>query len=287
MSKPIYLKLDTYKGIVTIPFNGLEEVDYFTVMYDNMGMLVTSLIKLLKLPLDLYDVNEVYLSYDKYNRGYDNKSLPIKYSVNNFNFESLKEAFVNYLKNDPKRIFDTDMRYMNIDIVLRYFDTGILDSYALEEAVRRFFADGNGYKRRRDVYFLILDTINSDKKDDENKDKNINIVIDTVKFKSSLQIDRGNLSVHGTGEDDDLNNLVELSRRYPELHDKVMDEIGQTDIEDIKRHLNNDDYGIVDGAIRVTSSMKMERAVLEETTGLSIENLRTNHVSFGRKRRPR
>lgn len=278
MSKMIYLKLDTYKGIVTIPFKGLEEVDYFTVMYENMGQLTTSLIKMLKLPLELYDVEDVYLSYDKYNRGRENNCLPIKYSGNNFNFESLKEAFVNYLKNNPKRIFSTSIRYMNTDVVLKYFDTGILDNCALEETVRRYFADGTGYKRRRDTYFLIKDAV------DENKEDNVVIIIDPVKLTPSSEDNKGDLSIYSTGGDDYLNRLIELCRIHPELRDEVMDEIGQSDNDEIRRYLNNEEYAIVDGVSNYSNSMRIERVVLEETTGLSIDNLRANHVSLGRRR---
>ena len=277
MSKIVYLKLDTHKGIITLPFKGLEEVDYFTVMYENMGKLTTSLIKLLKLPLDSYDVSDVYLSYDKYNSGRDVECLPIKYGVDNFNFESLKMAFVNYLKNDPNRIFSTSIRYSNIDILLKYFDTGVLDNYALEDTVRRYFADGTGYKRRRDTYFLIKGNM------DEEKEDNVLITIDPVKLRVSDEIDKGDLSIYSTGGDDHLNHLVELCRRYPELREQVMDEIGQSDSDDVRRYLNNDEYAIVDGVSNQSSLMRVERAVLEEATGLSIDNLRTNHTNFGRR----
>lgn len=287
MKKLIYLKINTYDGVITIPFKSLEDVDFFTVMYDNMGSLVTSLIKLLKLPIDLYDVRSVYLTSYKYNMGFDEKCMPIKYSYNNFDFVSLKEAFLNYLKNDPKRIRLSSLRYDNIDSILRSLEIGKMDYCALEAAVRKYFEQGTGYKRRRDTYFLIINTY------DAKEEKNVKIVINPVEYKNSTNVDKNNLSIYSTGEDNHLNNLIELYRRNPELRDKIMDEIAQSGSEEIIKYLHNDEYGIIDGVSRKTDLMKVKRAALEETTGMSIDDLRSKYVFFNKhsnsseKRRPR
>lgn len=273
MKKVVYLKIDTIEGIITIPFLGIEEVDNFTIIYNNINELGNRLIKLLKLPIKIEDIVDIYLSYDKYNMGRDNKCFNIKYRYDNFNIESLKVAFANYLKDDPKRIFMTDIRYVKTAGILRYFDSGIIDGYEIDNAVRVFFAPGTGYKRKRDIYFLIKDEVFVD--------------VDEVTLKYLDKVDRSNLSSYSKGEDDYLSYLVEYSKKGELEYEKVMDEIGQSDLEDISRFLHRSRMGIVDGASNEPRTMDMEIMVLEENTGLSIENLRTNNTSFGRRRRHR
>lgn len=273
MKKPIYLKIETDNGIITIPFLGIQEVDNFTVMYRNMGELGNRLIKLLNLPINLCDVIGIYLSYDKYGRYNDDSFFKIKYMGDNFNFESLKEAFATYLKNDPKRIFSTDIRYLKTDGILKYFGTGLIDAYEIENAVRIFFAKGTGYKRKRDTYFLIKD--------------DVYVKIDEVSLEPVEKKDRDNLSLYSEGGDDYLSYLIELSKKGEEEYERAMDEIGQSDLEDISRFLKRNYYGIVDGVSSDFNIRDREIASLEENTGLSLDDLRTNNVSFGRKRRSR
>ena len=272
MEKEIYLKIDTDKGVVTIPFKSLEEVDRFTVIFSNKGELVNSFIEMLQLEIDLYDVTDVYLTDDKYKIQLDNGCLPIKYSKDNFNYKSLEEAFVIYIKNDQKRILTTDMRYLKTREILKFFDAGFIDTYEIERAVRAFF-DGTGYKRKRNTYFMI--------KDEDG------IVIKCDKVDEVHDLERGDLSKYYSGEEDYLSHLIELSQRNPEMIDRVMDEIAQSDMEELASLLKIDGHGIVDGASDSKILMNSQIRLLEETTGISIDELREHHTKFGRKRRYR
>lgn len=274
MVKEIYLKIDTYNGVITIPFKNIEEVDRFTVIYSNMTLLVSNLIKILKLKIDLYDVSAVYLTEDKYKRELDEECLPIKYSGDNFNYESLHDAFVNYIKADQNRILTTDMRYVKVREIIKYFDTRYIDPYEIERAVRAFF-NGTGYKRKRNTYFMIKD------------EEGIKIKIDKVDFNCS--IDRRDLSQYANNSDEDsyLSHLIELSQRSPEMIDRIIDEIAQADLEDISGLTQRDGYGIVDGVSDTSMLLNGQIELLEETTGISIDQLRENHTNFGRKRKPR
>lgn len=271
MDKEIYLKLETYKGILTIPFPDIFLADMFTVSYSNMGELVESLIKMLGLEIEIYDVENVYLSFDKYNRGIDSECLPVKYSTDNFNFESLKDAFVMYLQEDTDRILSTDVRYVKSVDMNTFLETRMLNKYEIERLVRAFFGKGLGYKRKREIYFLLKDY------------GKFNILIDKVKM--NFHVDRQKLSIYSNGCDDYLNYLLELSARSPEDFERAMDEIGQSDLEEVRELLTDHGYGIVDGVSNGEKGIKPEIMLLEETTGLSISKLRTNYVSFGRKRK--
>lgn len=271
--KEIYLKIDTYDGVITIPFKNLEEVDKFTVMYSNMAELINSLIRILNLKIDLYDVSSVYLTRDKYKREIDTDCLPVKYSSDNFNYQSLHDAFVAYINADLGRILSTDLRYLRTREIAKFFDSRYIDPYEVDRAVRSFF-DGTGYKRKRDTYFMIRD------------EEGVKIKIDKVEIKRSTG--RKNLSqYYDEKEDNYLNYLIELSQRRPDMFEKVLEEIAQSDLEDISKFIKDDGYGIVDGVSDVSILTGEQIKLLEETTGISIDELREKHTSFGRKRRPR
>lgn len=272
MGKEIYLKIDTCNGVITIPFKTIEDADKFTVIYSNMGELVNSLIKILGLKIDLYDVSAVYLTNDKYKTELDDKCFPIKYSRDNFNYRSLFDAFVTYIKNDPDRILTTNMRYVKSKEILDFYDSRMIDAYQIEKAVRAYF-NGTGYKRKRDTYFMIKD------------DDSIRIKIDKVNLDSG--IDRRNLSQYYSGNDDYFSHLIELAQTKPEMYEKVIDEIAQSDIEEMTSLLKCDGYGIVDGTSDSLVSIKCKISLLEETTGLSVDELQKNHTGFGRKRKHR
>lgn len=285
MSKPIYLKFDTSEGIVTIPFKSMQDVDLFTVMYLDSNSLFNGLIEILGLKLDNVTLFNTYLTDDKYKRSIDEKCYSVKYRGDNFNVESLKNAFVTYLYNDFNRILSTDIRYVKIEPIVNYFGTGMIRRHELEMAVNRFFAPGTGYKRKRDTYFLLKQVIeNIDQNDKGNPDANIRIIIDKVDLGVSDKASEMDLTKYSMGEDDHLNNLIELSIRNPELCDRIMDEIAQSDLEDIKRYLKS---GIVDGSSDLVQLMEREIMLLEQATGLSIDELRTKCGVLGRKSRSR
>lgn len=272
MEEPIYLKLNTHKGVITLPFKNISAVDSFTIRYKNMGDMVNRLINLLNLDLDLYDVNSAYLTYDKYNIEIDEKSLPIKYIRDNFNFQSLKEALAKYIEKDPTIIYETDLRYVKTREVLNYFDGKIIDKNDIDRIVRAFF-ENTGYQRRRDTYFMI-------------KEKT-DIKVDIDVLFDEHDVDRRNLGIYSTGGDDYLNHLIATSKKSEEDFQRAMDEIGQHDLEEISNFLHSDGYGIVDGVSDRSLFIKKDIAAIEEATGLSIEELRNDYTRFGRKRRSR
>lgn len=278
MSKIIYLKFDTDKGIVTIPFKNIKSVDQFTIIYDDIDQLVGSIIDVLKLPLSVYDVNSVYLTYDKYNMGLNVETcMPIKYSGDNFNFESLKDAFAKYIQNDQSRILSTDMKYVKGYELSRYFERGYLDNYEISRAVNAFFSENAGYKRRRDMYFFIKES-----------DEGIPVKIDSVDFEIDIKGGLKSFSTYGGGEEDDyLSYLLEFAQRGEKELEIAMDAISQFDLEDLERLRKNNSFGIVDGVRDDSILMERQKTLLAVTTGMSIEKLRLSCNSFGRKSRRR
>ena len=274
MKKLIYLKLDTYYGVITIPFQGLKDVDDWTVRYDTPKKLIQLLIDVLKLPIDLYDVNSIYLTYDRYNRGIDEECLCIKYSGDNFNYQSLSDVFYEYIIENPKRILESDIKYVNNDIVMKYFNSGKISNFEIRNLVNAYLSDERGYKRKRDTYFYLKDRTNGD----------IKIKVDPV-LMGDAPTRKGDLSSYDPEDDSYLSHLIQLAKRGGMEFDRAMELIGSADLSELSQLLKHRDYGIVDGVSDLLVFKAGDVEALEAATGISIEKLREEHTRFGRKKR--
>lgn len=269
MGKPIYLKIDTVYGVITIPFLGLREVDDFTVRYDNLKELVMSLIKTMNLDFDLYDTEGVYLTYDKYKRGYDESCLEIKYKSDNFNYDSLINALCEYLLEDPKRIWQSDIRYVKTDGMISFMNTGRISRFEIKNIVNAYL---NNYKRKRDMYFFL-----------KNSSKN-GLLIKIDKLIEEDTSRNTDLSCYDLEDDSYLSYLIQLYKRGNYEFGEAMEYIAKADLQELEKLLKKDGYGVVDGVSDNTTSMYRDIKMLEIYTGISIENLRLNHSGFGRKK---
>lgn len=265
----VYLKLNTENGIISIPFKKIENADKFTVRYENMGTLINSIIEMLQLKIDMYDVSELYLSASAEE---DSEKLPIKYSKDNFDYQSLYEQFVIYLNQDSRRLWKLNTKDIKSKIGNKLQDNGSIDAYEVELLTAAYFGmhghEDTGYKRKREAYFLIKDT------------KGIRIKINPIE-----SIKRDDLSIYSNGEDNYLNHLIELSKRNPEQFANLMDEIAKEDLESLSTLIKNQGYGIVDGVTEMTEINQGSIRHLEEMTGHKIEELRKMCVPSGKGRK--
>ena len=88
MNGKISLCVCTSVGEFKIPFATIRQLDMFTVRYKNKNELIESLVRILNLPVDIDDVYDIRMQYV-----YSDKYLPIKYSEDNYNTESVIEAY--------------------------------------------------------------------------------------------------------------------------------------------------------------------------------------------------
>lgn len=272
LGKAIYLKLDTVYGVITIPFIGINEVDEFTIHYDNLKELVESLISMMSLKIDLYDVSNIYLSYDKYKREYDSECLEIKYKKDNFNYDSLVETLCEYLARDPKRIWKSDIRYVKTDGMISFMNTGRISRFEIKKAVNAHLSDERGYRRKRDVYFFLKETFGND----------LNIKIDKVLDDELVRDD--DLSRYDSEDDSYLSHLIELYRRGDYGFEEAMEQIAKLDLYELETLLKHNGYGIVDGVSEKDNSIYRDIRLLERCTGMSLDNLKLNYSGFGRKK---
>lgn len=272
MGKTIYLKLNTGYGVISIPFIGIEDVDDFTIGYKNLGELVTTLIKILKLQIDMYDVEDVYLTYDKYNRGRDDRCLPVRYANDNFNTDSLEDFFCDFLEKDHKRIWNSSIRYVKTDGMLGFISTGQITMFEIRNAVKAYFNGDGGYRKKRDVYFYFR----------KKYGLNLNIKIDKVLSDKNFR--KKDLSVYDIEDDSYVSNIIDLYKRGIYTFDEAMEKIGLADLSELRKLLKDGGYGIIDGVSETDSLIKKDISKLEKTTGMSLETLRLNYTGFGRKK---
>lgn len=272
MGKEIYLKLDTTNGVITIPFIGLSEVDDFTVRYDNLKELVITLIKILNLDIDLYDVENVYLSEEKYKKGFDLSCLSIKYKRDNFNEDSLMDIFCDYLEKDPKRIWKSKIRYVKTNGMLNFINTGIISKFEIKNAIKAYLNDSGEYKKKRDIYFFLK-----------------GILGDKLKIRIDATYDdditrNTDLTNYDVEDDSYLSYLIELYRRGDYQFDEAMEQIAKSDLYELEKLLKTGGYGIVDGVSDNNNLIYKDIKMLEKCTGSSVEDLKEHRILIGRKK---
>lgn len=284
MNRGINLYMETSMGIISIPFVGLREVDLFTTSYNsrfdkddlnNKSKLLDVLINVLKLPISVNDIGRVYLSYEDIESvefNYDT-CLPIRYSKDNYNIDSLIENFSLFLKRDRSRLDYPGIKNVGMNT---YGDFSI-DTISERniDIIANLFLDNN-YKRMREVYFYLTEI--------DSPTEKYNIKIDKMKDEIN---DRKEISKLESSEDSFVQYLIELSSRDRNKSGIVMDEFSKIELEDVRKELGNDSKYIFDGLSSKNNNIEKDIANLEECTGINIEILRdicSSQINNGRGR---
>lgn len=273
MENRVILNIETSNGVYVIPFIDLYKLDRWTVVFSNEEEMINSINRILGLSIDLSDVVSIYISSDRY-MDRDNNSLSnIKYSGDNWNFDSLKDMLSLYLKQDHRRIRKCDVRFVNTHEMTMFQAGYDISDRDIDLAVKIYLKDN--YKKQRDMYFMI---------------KNFGS-IRTDKVGSYMEeVRRNELSKGESINDDFIQYLIELSGRGVDYLDKAMDELSKSDLEEIERVLTKPERGIFDGFRTVDEEKSLEEDMicLVEFTGMSIEELKeiqpNNGLNLGRRR---
>lgn len=258
MSKKINLYIETSKGIVSIPFIGIKEVDLFTVEYNNRIEFLNSLINILDLSIDIDDVGVMYLSYkDSEENEFDYETcLPVKYGKDNYNVDSVIENFSLYLREDQSRLTILGIRNVG-DKIIYNFNPGYVSDNDVN-LIARTYLDGD-YRKIRDTYFRLCD--------------DYSIKIDKVSTRSA-DYSRLELSQLESREDNFIQYLIELASRGEEQAEIARDELAKLDHEEVRKNIDKTYYGVIDGLSDSQIVNSMDIANLEECTGISINKLR-------------
>lgn len=259
MNNKVILKIITSNDEdINIPFMRLQELDDYTVRFDNQESLVGKLISLLEIPIDTSQVRHVLVECTPTSRNgkpYKAKYLPIKYKKDNYDSNNLKKVFADYLIEDYDRIKEFDIRYISSKPIQDYlYGNGTLTPYNIYHAVESYF-ERDSYGKKRSAYFTLK----------KNKRK---VYIRRVE---NIHLREKNPLLKATFDDEYLDNLARYARQGEEEYDYVMDIIAGSDIEDLERKTTDKHYGVVDS---VYDSMKDDITKLELFTRRNIYELR-------------
>jgi len=265
MSRKVNLCLETSIGEIKIPFISLEKADLFTMRYEGKFDFLNNLIEILNLPIELYDVKNVCLRYDKE----DSRWFPIRYSGDNYNVESLVDGYSSYLKSDQRRLNGYGIRNV-VSILVPDFIPGCLSDRYIDLIARRYL--DNSYRKLRDVYFLIKKDVEVkiDKFPDKNDTKNV--------------MDRWHqLEVI---EDEYMQYLVNLSSSGDEEFQQAAEELAMLGLDEIEKKIGGVCHPVIDGMGQEDYLGIYGKDIykLEEATGMNIADLR-NLVSYDKPHR--
>lgn len=241
----------TVNGLIKIPFLGLQELDAFTARYNNKIELVNGFNELLKLSILPEQVDRVYVYYEyqvgKNDEKFKDSYIPVKYRGDNFNVDSLKQTFTQYLINNHDKIKECGVRKINTS-AMREFMLGYdnLSDFDIKTAVDWYFGD-NKYAKIRNAYFMVKG------KTKLSKDK---ILIEQPKtIERSLS--------RFSSNDENFQHLLEYASRGEEESYRVMEELSKFDLEELQIMLKNQHFGLFDGMIKNTD------VSLDEVNGLT------------------
>ena len=259
MNNKVILKIITSNDEdINIPFMRLQELDDYTIHFNNQEELVGKLISLLDIPIDVMQVRHVLVECTPTSRNgkpYKAKYLPIKYKKDNYDSNNLKKVFADYLIEDYDRIKEFDIRYISSKPIQDYlYGNGTLTPYNIYHAVESYF-ERDSYGKKRSAYFTLK----------KNKRK---VYIRRVE---NIHLREKNPLLKATFDDEYLDNLARYARQGEEEYDYVMDIIAGSDIEEIERKTTDKHYGVVDS---VYDSMKDDITKLELFTRRNIYELR-------------
>lgn len=263
MKSEIYLFIETKKGNLAIPFKRLKGLDEFTVRYKNNQDLVLNLMNALNISMELDQVIDVYVYYhyfkkDKNSGNIEEGSyqLPIKYSEDNYDMDSVEEAYSKYLIDDKSRIKKTGVKYVSYGPLQDYLvDNKPIRNSDIEFAAHLYLL--SDYRKNRDIYFML---------------KYAGYKVRTKKVKTSKAI-LGERSIENLSSSNDyFASLIARVKNNPDDYDEVMEEMSSYDLDDIKNWLDGDSK-LVDGIVDSSKLSNLDIYELAVLTGLKLEEL--------------
>lgn len=266
-----YLELEYDGKIISIPFGKLKDIDKYTMNYKDRKVFLTKLISILGLDIDIDFVNRVYLvkETDRIDEFDYETCLPIRYSEDNYDIDSLRENFIWYLQQDHRRLRAFDIIYVKLPWIVDFKDgKKDISNDEIKLTVNTYFRDN--YSGIRKIYFDI-------KNECDIKKDNFQL--------SNKKIDREELSNLESNEDDYLQYLIELSSRSEEDRLRAISELSLMDMEELVVKLSSKTYGVLDGVSDIDAVKNDEIKELEQLVGMNIEDIRKiANKSLGRRK---
>lgn len=244
-----------FKGrIIAIPFKKIENLDAFTINYDNKKELAEAIKRILGINIKGI-IYEIYIQ-----KVVDDKKLrilPVKYSSDDFDIDDLVNVYKQYYKDDHTRIKTTEggIKFVKHDTITNFLhNVRDVTNMDIDKAVDSFFK--GSYSKYRDAYFIV-------------KRYGYKVKLDSQK--------NAKLSDYYS-EDEYFQFLQRLASLDNDKRDKVIEELSLYDLEDLEKVIP----GYFDGTKRKkTINIGLERQDLSLLTGISIDELEER---FGNRR---
>lgn len=249
MNGKINICIITDCGVYKIPFATIRQLDMFTVRYKNDSELVKSLIRILRLPINIEEVVDLDIQYV-----YSDTKLPIKYSGNNYDMDSVIDGYVYYIQTNQRRLGGYGIGNFMQRVEPNFRNISYSEK-EIEFFVRRFLS--NDYRKIRDAYFFI-----------KNK---VKIKIKRVEPRRKHDVSEKYVD----GNDSYIDYLLGCLELDEEHYMMAMEELAMMDIETLEKKLGYSKDAVIDGLKyeQYDSCDLDDIHELERLTGLDIGDL--------------
>ena len=263
--------------IIKIPFKNLKDLDEFTINFNNIFDLGITLIRILNLDVSENAILGGTISYLKK----DTKSgklieidKPIKYNIDDYELNSLKDTYCKFFIDDRNRIKNKDFGLCNVEhSTIKNFVLGKTISITdldIQKAVNAYFTEG--YLKYRDAYFNL---------------KKEGYIIPRIKVQEKNNV-KNNLNSFDT-ENEYFAYLQNYANIGEEKYAKAMDILSGYDSDEIRHDMINGQYGVFDGTIQNsiyedTDKYRYIALALEKLSGHSLQELIDMNDFYGNKK---
>ena len=263
--KSIKLVVAYNNRVISIPFKNVALIDEFTTYYDNNTDIGIALNEILDLKLKDTTVKSIYICKTKEKKVGDkeyNEYLPIKYSTDNFEYDSVLNNYIDYLKKNTQIL---QQKNTPLNIIMNNYMKKYSKIYLTETDIERIAilylknsSTSYSYERCRSAYFTLLKA---------------NYKIKTKKETKYNPLNRTDLTKYNS-EDEFFEYLIHYSTINEETKAHAMDLLASVPLEEIEKNIHNHDYGLFDNRhINHKRNFYDDAMLLQALTNMTIQEL--------------
>lgn len=247
---------------ISIPFKNIDSIDEFTVYYDTSKDIGLVLNKILYLNQKDSSVKKIYIikEAERYNKI---EYLPVKYSFDNFQYDSVVNNYIDYLIKHEDLLFKhgTALNKITNNYMQKHNKTS-LNENDIERIAQLYLKNTDtkyNYNRLRLAYYLLIK-------------EGYKIDIKSLK-KENKSINRTDLTKYNP-QDDFFEYLIRYSKMGDEEKANAMDFLAGESIDKIDKKMSNPDYSLFDNReIANKIDYGDEALILEALTNMTLQEL--------------
>ena len=158
----IFLVLEFDNNLIYLPFKSLEDIDNYTVGFDNVLELLATSNDILGLNIPREEMVDAYISKDIDSVNDDmqefvDRTLSIKYMRDDFDKKDLEKKFIKLVTKNINSAFSTFKGLKNIhdNYVIKYLANRTMEEKDIMKIALLYL--GDNYKRYKETYYLLKD----------------------------------------------------------------------------------------------------------------------------------